>query len=279
MVTSSPVCACQCVAKAALNVLVELARRVVGDVEQGDLRVGEARRDRQNECKQYVFQMEAFRCFGRKRIFPAPDYPPASSPLVRMARCECAAASITCTKLALMRPLATFVLALLSTAALAAPSAVSTFHSIGLYWSPQGGADSNAARVEFRKHGSADAWRQGLELWFDARNGEYRGSLVELEPGTAYEVKLTLLGCLGDRTGQPSGPARHGGPSTTHVAGRCGYGSVGVLDPARDRGGHKSRRCRCRRAGPKGRGHGLSVYQSIPRTIPSASGSSLIRLR
>jgi hypothetical protein len=75
----------------------------------------------------------------------------------------------------------------------AAPSAVSTFHSIGLYWSPAGGSESNAARVEFRPAG-AGAWRRGLDLWFDARNREYRGSLVELEPGTAYEVKLILSG-------------------------------------------------------------------------------------
>ena len=33
-------------------------------------------------------------------------------------------------------------------------------------------AESSAARVEFRRQGSADAWRQGLDLWFDARNGE-----------------------------------------------------------------------------------------------------------
>jgi hypothetical protein len=91
-----------------------------------------------------------------------------------------------------MRFLIVLLLTALALAANAAPSAVSTFHSIGLYWSPQGGAESSAARVEFRKQGSADAWRQGLDLWFDARNGEYRGSLVELEPGTAYEVKLTL---------------------------------------------------------------------------------------
>ena len=72
-----------------------------------------------------------------------------------------------------------------------APRAVATFHSLGLYWTPQGGGESNVARVEFRKSGSSD-WRKGLDLWFDARNSEYRGSLVELEPGSTYEVKLTL---------------------------------------------------------------------------------------
>jgi hypothetical protein len=90
-----------------------------------------------------------------------------------------------------MRFLILLLLTALALAANAAPSAVSTFHSIGLYWSPPGGSESNAARVEFRPAGGG-AWRQGLDLWFDARDGEYRGSLVELEPGTAYEVKLTL---------------------------------------------------------------------------------------
>jgi hypothetical protein len=68
---------------------------------------------------------------------------------------------------------------------------VSTFHSIGLYWTPASGAESNDAKVEFREAGSS-AWRQGLDLWFDSRNGEYRGSLVELKPGTAYQIRLTL---------------------------------------------------------------------------------------
>jgi hypothetical protein len=89
-----------------------------------------------------------------------------------------------------MRFLALAVM-LASTAAVAAPTGISTFHSISLYWSPEGGAESNAARVEFRKRGDG-AWRRGLDLWFDARNGEYRGSLVELEPDSAYEVKLRL---------------------------------------------------------------------------------------
>jgi hypothetical protein len=83
------------------------------------------------------------------------------------------------------------VLAALPSVAAAAPSAVSTFHSIGLYWSPEGGSESNAARVEFRKQGDS-AWRQGLDLWFDARNAEYRGSVVELEPGSTYEIRLAL---------------------------------------------------------------------------------------
>ena len=40
IVTSSPVFAFQYLAKAVLYVLIELARRIVGDVEQRDLRRG-----------------------------------------------------------------------------------------------------------------------------------------------------------------------------------------------------------------------------------------------
>ena len=91
-----------------------------------------------------------------------------------------------------MKLLGMLLLAALPLGANAAASAVSTFHSIGLYWSPAGGSESNAARVEFRRAGGGDTWRRGLDLWFDARNREYRGSLVELEPGTGYEIRLTL---------------------------------------------------------------------------------------
>jgi hypothetical protein len=71
------------------------------------------------------------------------------------------------------------------------PHAVPTFNSIGLYWAPPEGGEANPARVQFRPAGKG-AWRAGLDLWFDERNGEYRGSLVELEPGTDYEVRLAL---------------------------------------------------------------------------------------
>jgi hypothetical protein len=73
--------------------------------------------------------------------------------------------------------------------ALAAPTYVPTFHSIGLYWSGVGG-EGVPAKVEFRESG-AGAWRKGLDLWYDPRNREYRGSLVELKPASIYEVRLS----------------------------------------------------------------------------------------
>ena len=68
-------------------------------------------------------------------------------------------------------------------------SAVPTFHSLGLYWSPSNGSTANECQVDFRALGES-TWREGHPLWFDPRDGEYRGSVVNLIPGTTYEVRL-----------------------------------------------------------------------------------------
>ena len=90
-------------------------------------------------------------------------------------------------------------------------NAVPTFHSIGLYWTPAGGGASVAAQVQFRELG-APTYRQGLDLWYDTRNAEYRGSIVELKPNTAYDIKLTLS--TGDSTTITTYPAAN----TRHLA-------------------------------------------------------------
>jgi hypothetical protein len=72
-----------------------------------------------------------------------------------------------------------------------APSAVSTFVCLSLYWSPPSGSSENTCSASYREKGSPD-WHEALPLWYDARNQEYRGSIVSLKPGTAYEVKLRL---------------------------------------------------------------------------------------
>jgi hypothetical protein len=69
------------------------------------------------------------------------------------------------------------------------PRAVATFESLGIYWMPGSDPGPNGCPVRFRK-ASAAAWREGLPLWFDARNGECRGSLVQLEPGAKYEIEV-----------------------------------------------------------------------------------------
>ncbi|MGQ0618465.1 MAG: rhamnogalacturonan acetylesterase [Panacagrimonas sp.] len=71
------------------------------------------------------------------------------------------------------------------------PLAVPTFSSIGLYWKGVAPQESNGdAQVQFRKTGEIQ-WQDGLPLWYDSREGEYRGSLVQLKPATSYEIRVT----------------------------------------------------------------------------------------
>lgn len=75
------------------------------------------------------------------------------------------------------------------------PTAVPTYHSIGVYWpslaAPLNGADG--CQVQYRVKGSS-TWKRGLDLWYDSRNTECRGSLVNLTPATEYEIKVSLDG-------------------------------------------------------------------------------------
>ena len=64
---------------------------------------------------------------------------------------------------------------------------VPTFESAGLYWSAPGARGD--CRVRFRKAGETE-WRRGLDLWYDERSNECRGSLVQLQAATAYEAQL-----------------------------------------------------------------------------------------
>src|SRR6476469_9307303 len=81
-----------------------------------------------------------------------------------------------------------------SLTAIAAPAAlrtVPTYESVGVYWTNPGtGAD---CAVQFRASGSS-TWTQGLDLWYDARNDECRGSLVSLTPGTSYDIQAGAKG-------------------------------------------------------------------------------------
>lgn len=93
-------------------------------------------------------------------------------------------------------------------------TAVPTFHCIGLYWAPREGAADNTCHVRYRPFGTT-AWHEALPLWFDERRPDeplhkgdgttlpavhcrqYRGSIVNLTPGTEYEIRLAL-----EKTGQ-----------------------------------------------------------------------------
>ncbi len=77
-----------------------------------------------------------------------------------------------------------------------AQTAVPTFECIGLYWKPgdaglrPGDAGKAEAQVRFRQQGES-AWRTGYPLWYDERDAEFRGSLVQLRPDTSYEIELS----------------------------------------------------------------------------------------
>ena len=74
-----------------------------------------------------------------------------------------------------------------------APTAVPTFESLGLYWKPASNPGAAGCSVRYRKSGEVE-WKDGLNLWYDARNGECRGSLVHLAPDTTYEFELAVAG-------------------------------------------------------------------------------------
>ncbi len=76
------------------------------------------------------------------------------------------------------------------------PNIVSTFHCLSLYWSPPTGDESVKCHVNYRRVGSAE-WHAAQDLWYDARTlhgrpAQYRGSIVNLQPDSEYEIQLWL---------------------------------------------------------------------------------------
>lgn len=75
--------------------------------------------------------------------------------------------------------------------------AIPTFHCLGLYWSPPGGTREREVKVLYRAKGEKE-WQEGLPMRFNPIEGtdedlaDYRGSIVNLRPGTMYEVRFTL---------------------------------------------------------------------------------------
>ncbi len=73
-----------------------------------------------------------------------------------------------------------------------APTTKSTFNSISIYWSPEGKGSGNRASVRYRPAG-AGTFKDAQDLWYaTAGPPEYRGSIVNLAPGTTYDVRLSL---------------------------------------------------------------------------------------
>lgn len=77
--------------------------------------------------------------------------------------------------------------------------AIPTFHCLGLYWSPAGGATDKEVVVRYRQQGASD-WKVGLPMRYNPIPGtdedlaDYRGSIVHLASATNYEVRLILEG-------------------------------------------------------------------------------------
>jgi hypothetical protein len=68
---------------------------------------------------------------------------------------------------------------------------VPTFESIGVYWKPGTDPGDAGCQVQLRK-ASECAFRPALPLWYDARDGECRGALVQLESDRDYVIQLGL---------------------------------------------------------------------------------------
>jgi len=76
--------------------------------------------------------------------------------------------------------------------------AVPTFHCLSVYWSPEGGDSGRKVSVKYRESGQR-RWRNGLPMRYNPVEtseckADYRGSIVNLNPGTSYEVVLQLDG-------------------------------------------------------------------------------------
>ncbi len=80
-----------------------------------------------------------------------------------------------------------------------APLAIPTFHCLGLYWSPKNGSVEKQVQVRYRQQGQS-RWNDALPMRYnpipktDLALADYRGSIVNLTPGTSYDVQLTLPG-------------------------------------------------------------------------------------
>lgn len=67
------------------------------------------------------------------------------------------------------------------------PYVVPTFECAGFYWkTPEDGL----CKIRYRETKS-NSWKEGLDLVYDSRDTEYRGSIISLKPATEYEAELT----------------------------------------------------------------------------------------
>src|SRR4030042_5991070 len=66
------------------------------------------------------------------------------------------------------------------------PYAVSTYECASVYWkTPEAGA----CKIRYKEI-KANTWRNGMDLVYDERDGEYRGSIINLLPDSDYQIEL-----------------------------------------------------------------------------------------
>ena len=64
------------------------------------------------------------------------------------------------------------------------PNAVATYECASVYWkTPENGA----CKIRYKELKSS-SWKDGLDLVYDPRDNEYRGSIITLAPNTEYQV-------------------------------------------------------------------------------------------
>jgi hypothetical protein len=70
------------------------------------------------------------------------------------------------------------------------PYAVSTYESGSVYWKTP---ESGVCTMRY-KEAKGKTWKNGLDLVYDARHGEYRGSIIDLVQNSEYQVELSSGG-------------------------------------------------------------------------------------
>jgi len=67
------------------------------------------------------------------------------------------------------------------------PYSVTTFECAAVYWKVK---EDGPCKIRYREE-TGNNWKNGLDLVYDNRDGEYRGSIVGLTPNTGYQVELS----------------------------------------------------------------------------------------
>jgi len=155
----------------------------------------------------------------------------------------------------------------------------STLHCLGFEWNIEGDDNRNGrVEVRYRRPGE-DAWRRALDLlrlrreqiavsnpeWAWQCGNMYAGSILFLDPGTVYEVQLTLLDP--DHAGADAGrsdPAARGPIHVPSSPGQSGQPRPADRDPCRGRR-RSGARWRRPHLGREPRGVSLARTTDVPR--------------